>query len=150
MKNKATLSLSVRQVFFSLYNSQAKTPQGQEDALALSEIYQQNFHSTLQQDIQLYESSLLLNNQGTTMIDLQNQILMNKDILEDTKKMTGEALFSRIMGGEKNQNATIVALHQPQYEMTDNSNNSNQKIVDRIEAIRNSSENKILSFKRKK
>jgi hypothetical protein len=147
MKNKAKISLSVRQVFFSLYNSQAKTVQGQEDALALSEIYQQNFHSTLEQDIQLYESSLLLNNQGTTMIDLQNQILMNKDILEDIREMIGSALFSRIMSGEKNHNSTINSLHQQQYEMPDN---TNQKIADRIEAMRNSSENKILSFKRKK
>jgi hypothetical protein len=147
MKNKAKISLSVRQVFFSLYNSQAKTVQGQEDALALSEIYQQNFHSTLEQDIQLYESSLLLNNQGTTMIDLQNQILMNKDILEDIREMIGSALLSRIMSGEKNHNSTINSLHQQQYEMPDN---TNQKIADRIEAMRNSSENKILSFKRKK
>jgi hypothetical protein len=137
MKNNLFSSLSLRQAFYSLYNPDAKTEQAKKDATIINQKYEQAFHSDIQQDQKIYESSLLLNNQNKTLIDLQNEVLMNKEILSDMTNILGAELMSRVLGGEKNQNNHFdMASHK-------------ENIQSRIENLRVATENNVVPFNRK-
>lgn len=134
MKNNLTSSLSLRQAFYGLYNPDAKTEQAQKDAAIINQKYEQTFNSDIHQDQKIYASSMLLNNQNKSLIDLQNEVLMNKDILKDMTNILGADLMSRVLGGEKNQ-----ASHA---QMT----NNKESIQSRIESLREHTENNVVPF----